>query len=261
MSLAGEERKQWILDRLETEGKVTTQELVEQFGVSSESIRRYLEELEARRKLKRVYGGAVKLNPSREEPPYLNREVLFAEEKRRIGRAGVTLVEDNDVIFIDDGTTTQQVIHFLSDKRNVTVLTFAVPALHLLIDYMNKGLFTGQAYFLGGKVNAAHARVSGSIAEQAVEQFYADIAFISVDGVTPERGITGFDAERGQLARKIIEHSRQTVVLTDHSKLGEARFYKMADLEQVDTIVCDVEMPEEWESGLKELGVNWIHAV
>ncbi|CAN7430986.1 DeoR/GlpR family DNA-binding transcription regulator [Paenibacillus sp. LjRoot56] len=102
MSLIGEERKDYILNQLNLEGKVKTNELVESLGVSSESIRRYLEELEEENKLKRVYGGAVKINLSREEPSQLKREVLYAEEKRKIGRAAATLVEDNEVIFIDD---------------------------------------------------------------------------------------------------------------------------------------------------------------
>ncbi len=158
MSLVGEERKDVILNTLNLEGKVKTFELVEKLKVSSETVRRYLEELEAENKLKRVYGGAVKINLAREEPPHLKREELYADEKKRIGRAAASLVEDNDVIFIDDGTTTQQMIHFLLNKKNITVLAFSAPALYLLIDYKNKELFSGDVYFIGGKVNASQAR-------------------------------------------------------------------------------------------------------
>lgn len=260
MSLIGEERKDLILNMLNLEGKVRTVDLVDKLKVSSETIRRYLEELEAENKLKRVYGGAVKINLAREEPAHFKREITRAEEKRRIGRAAASLVEDNDVIFVDDGTTTQQMIHYLLGKKNITVLTVSVPVLYLLIDYQNKDLFSGEIYFIGGKVNSKHSRVSGAIAEKMIETFYADKAFISIDGIMMGQGITGFDAERGQLARKLIEHSKQSIVLSDHSKFGEVQFYKIADLKEIDLIISDFPVPKEWEPYLAEKGVNWIHA-
>ncbi len=75
------------------------------------------------------------------------------------------------------------------------------------------------------------------------------------------RGITSFDAERGQLARKLIEHSKQSIVMTDRSKIGEGQFYKLADLKEIDIIISDVNMPKEWETDLQTSGVTWIHAM
>ncbi|BBI35923.1 DeoR/GlpR family DNA-binding transcription regulator [Cohnella abietis] len=260
MSLIGEERKNYILNQLNLEGKVTTNDLVTKLKVSSETIRKYLEELEEENKLKRVYGGAVKINLSREEPSHLKREVIHAEEKRRIGRAAAALVEDNDIIFIDDGTTTLHMIDYLLNKKNITVLTVSVPVLHLLIDYNNKMIFSGDIFFIGGKVNAAHSRVAGSVAEKMVESFYADKAFISIDGIMMDKGITGFDEERGRMAGKMMEHSKQSIVLTDQSKFGLMQFYKIADLNEVDCIVSDVAVPKQWKDYLGIKDVNWIHA-
>lgn len=260
MSLIGEERKDYILNQLNLEGKVKTNELVESLGVSSESIRRYLEELEEENKLKRVYGGAVKINLSREEPSQLKREVLYAEEKRRIGRAAATLVEDNEVIFIDDGTTTLHMIDYLLNKKNITVLTNSVPALYLLIDYKNKELFSGDIFFIGGKVSSVQSRVTGSLAEKMLENFYADKAFISIDGIMMNKGITSFDEERGQLAKKLMEQAKHSIVVTDHSKFGLVQFYKIADLKDVDIIVSNVPAPKEWEQYVLDKNVTWVEA-
>ncbi len=73
-------------------------------------------------------------------------------------------------------------IDYLLNKKNLTVLTTSIPALYLLIDYKNKELYSGDIYLLGGKVNSMHSRVTGSLAEKMVENFYADKAFLSVDG-------------------------------------------------------------------------------
>lgn len=76
-----------------------------------------MEELETDNKLKRVYGGALKLDETREEPAYQKREAINSEEKRRIGLTAATLVEDGDVIFIDDGTTTLPMIDGILGKK------------------------------------------------------------------------------------------------------------------------------------------------
>ncbi|OXS52943.1 DeoR family transcriptional regulator [Cohnella sp. CIP 111063] len=260
MSLIGEERKAIILDQLNMEGQVKTFELVKKLGVSSETIRRYLEELEEENRLKRVYGGAVKINLSAEEPSYLKREVLHAEEKQRIGRAAASLVEDNDVVFIDDGTTPLQMIQFLMNKSNLTVLTMSLPALHQLVEYKNRDLFSGDIYLIGGKVNAMHSRVTGPIAEKIVSLFHADKAFISIDGIVLNKGITSFDAERGQLVSRVIENAKQTIVMTDSSKIGLTQLYLMAGWRDVDIVISDVSVPKGWRQTLDEMGVDWIWA-
>lgn len=260
MSLIGEERKAYILQLLQLEGKVRTNDLVDRLQVSSETIRRYLEELEEQHRLKRVYGGAVKPDVSREELSYMNREIIHAEEKQRIGRTAASLIEDRDVIYIDDGTTTEQLLPYMLDKRHVTVLTIAVPVLHLLIDYANQGRFDGDIIMIGGRVSAKHARVSGAFAEQMAESLHVDKSFLSIDGMMLEKGITTFDPERGRLARKIMDRSGQCIVMTDRSKFGRVHFYKIADLRQIDIVVSDVAAPEAWGVYLREHDVNWICA-
>ncbi|MFB9279156.1 DeoR/GlpR family DNA-binding transcription regulator [Cohnella cellulosilytica] len=260
MSLIGEERKAYILRQLNLEGKVRTHDLVAELKVSSETIRKYMEELEAENKLKRVYGGAMKPDAAREEPAYLKRETIHSEEKRRIGRTAATLVEDGDVVFIDDGTTTLAMIEGILGKKNITVLTICVAGMCKLIDYANRGLFSGKIYFIGGEIDASQSRSTGTVAVQMAELFYSDKAFISVDGLTAERGLTGFDAPRGVLARKIIEHAKQTIVVADKSKFGQAQLFKIADLQEVDLVISDVAAPPEWKAALKAKQVTWIEA-
>jgi len=260
MSLVGEERKEYILNLLNYAGKVRTNELVDKLQVSSETIRRYLEELEYEKKLKRVYGGAVKINIDREEPSHFNREVLYAEEKKRIGRTAASLVQDNDVIVIDDGTTTQQIIGYLGNRKNLVVLTNSIPALSLLIEYQNKEHFSGDIYFIGGKVQTKHFRIAGSLAEKMMDNFNVDKAFISIDGILANKGITSYDPDRALLAKKFIENANESIVLSDHSKIGISTFYKIADLKEVDIVVSDVAPPKDWKSELDAINTNWIIA-
>lgn len=259
MSLVGEERKAIILNLLNLEGKVKTNDLVERLQVSSETVRRYLEEMEAENKLRKVYGGAIKIKHDREEPSHFKREVLWSEEKKRIGAAAAKLVQEGDVIVIDDGTTPLQMIPALSGIGRLTIVTPSITALSLLVQLQNQGMFDGDIYFIGGKVNAKHYRVAGSIAEKMMANFHVDKAFISIDGIT-HKSATSFDSDKSQLGRQFVDHADETIVLTDHSKIGANTFYKICDLKEIDTIVCNVPAPEEWKAELGKKDINWIVA-
>ncbi|MFD1955244.1 DeoR/GlpR family DNA-binding transcription regulator [Paenibacillus thailandensis] len=260
MSLAGEERKQIILELLQLNGKVRTPELVQELDVSSETVRRYLEELEHEKKLKRVYGGAVKINVEREEPAYVNREVRQAEEKRLIGRAAAALVQDHDTIAVDDGTTTLQMIDSLVTKKNLTLLVSSVYTLNLLLGYKNRNIFDGEIVFIGGRVNTKHYRTSGSLAMEFMSNFHVDKSFLVADGLQIDHGVTSYDDERGILARTFMKQANQTIVLADHTKIGTNHFYKFADFKEIDMIVSDVSPPKAWKSKLEEQDVHWIVA-
>ncbi|MFM1653597.1 DeoR/GlpR family DNA-binding transcription regulator [Brevibacillus sp. B_LB10_24] len=260
MSLVGEERKEIILDMLNLAGKVRTNELTQRLQVSAETIRRYLEELENEQKLKRVYGGAIKITYDREEPTHLKREITRAEEKKRIGRAAANLVQDNDVIVIDDGTTTLHMIEYLVNKINLTVITCSVPVLSLLMEYQNKGLFSGEIYFVGGKVQSKYFRVAGSLAEKMVSGFYMDKAFIAADGILMRKGITSYNLERSLLVQKYIENANVSIVMADQSKIGIHTPYKIADMKDIDMIISDEAPPREWTAELEAKDINWIVA-
>jgi DeoR/GlpR family transcriptional regulator of sugar metabolism len=257
VSLIGEERKRKILELLNEKGKVKVRELAELFNVSTESVRRYLDELNSENKLKKVYGGAVKTNGA-VEPPHLERININAEAKQKIGKLAADFVEDNDVIVIDEGSTPLTMIEYLWDKKNITIMTSSIPALTILIDYKKKQLFTGRVIFIGGEVNAEHLRVSGFIAEKIMEDFYVNKAFISVDGITIDHGITSFDPDKALLVRKFIQHAEQTIVLADHSKIGNRSYVKIGNLEDVDMVICDQQAPSEWEMGIRAKGIEWI---
>jgi DeoR/GlpR family transcriptional regulator of sugar metabolism len=151
-------------------------------------------------------------------------------------------------------------IHYLSNKKNITVIIHSFRALCLLRDYKKRGMFHGEILFLGGMYDAVHDRISGVLTERMLDSFHADKAFISIDGIQLRKGITGFHAERGQLARQFMEHAEQSIVMTDSSKIGAVKMFKMADLKEVDIIISDVEVPSEWKESLDNYDTAWIWA-
>lgn len=260
MSLAGEDRKISIMTLLNEKGKVIARELALLFEVTTETIRRDLDELEKENKLKKIYGGAVKFKVEI-EPPLYERELINAEAKSKIGFQAAELIDDNDVIIVDEGSTALQIIHFLEGKHNVTILTNSIPALMLLIEHKKRGSFDGKIILIGGEVNVKHLRVSGPIAEKIIEDFYVNKAFISVDGVSLEHGITSYDYEQAVLTRELIRCSETVIVVADESKIAKRTLAKIVDLHDVHIIVSDQAPPNGWIPKLKDSDVRWVHPV
>jgi DeoR family fructose operon transcriptional repressor len=257
VSLIGEERKSMILDILEMRDKASVSYLAAKLDVTTETIRRYLEQLEQEKKLKKVYGGAIRALPAQEEPSYFTREITFSEEKKGIGKKAAEFVEDNDVIAIDEGSTPLQMIKYLLDKQNLTVITSSFSAAVLLMEYETSQLFSGKIIFLGGTVNAKHKRSTGSFAEKMMDRLYVNKAFLSVDGISMKYGITVFDPEKGTLSRKLMEQAQETYALVDHSKLEVRSLHKMASIDEIHTIVCDQDAPDDWKDQLVASNTIW----
>ncbi|MEK3806170.1 DeoR/GlpR family DNA-binding transcription regulator [Bacillus sp. FSL H8-0547] len=253
MSLLAEERKRLITEIIEKQGRVKVNDLAKEFNVSTETIRRYLEDLEQENKLKKVHGGAVRLSDETEEPGLFEREVTRIEEKNRIAKKAVSYIKEGDVIFIDEGSTTLQMIAPLCGCPNITVITNSFPAAALLISYSNKNLFDGEVIFIGGSVRSKHYRSSGVMAEQMAKEFYVDKAFIAIDGISADAGITCYDMEKAVLSKIFIQNASEVFVLADSSKVGLRANFKMVPIEKIDKLISDAGLPDGWE-----LPCEWI---
>ncbi|MFC9707055.1 DeoR/GlpR family DNA-binding transcription regulator [Paenibacillus sp. NPDC056933] len=257
MSLAGEERRLSIMNLLNEHGKVIAGDLARMFEVTTETIRRDLDELEKENKLKKVYGGAIKLKVE-VEPALFERACVNQEAKEKIGYLAFTLIEDHDVIFLDEGTTPLQIIPFLSQKREVTVLTSSISAMMSLIELKKREQFDGRIIMLGGEVSVKHLRVAGAIAEASMSDIFVNKAFVTVDALSMEHGFTSYDYEKATLTRKWIQQSETSIVLADSSKWYKRSMVKICDFENVDMVISELEPPEEWKAQLDESNTKWM---
>jgi DeoR/GlpR family transcriptional regulator of sugar metabolism len=258
MSLLAEERKKIILELLEESDQVKVADLALQFNVSTETIRRYLEDLEAENKLKKVYGGAVKVSSEEKEPSLFEREILRIEEKKLIANRALDFIEDGDVIVLDEGTTNFQMVNGLCEKKGITVITNSFPTASLLISYANRELFNGELIFIGGKVQFNHFRSSSSLSEKMAKEFFPDKVFLSADGLILNKGVMSYDLEKTLLSQIYLENATKSFLLLDHSKIGVKASYRIANIQDIDYILSDVPMPDEWNED--NIVVNkWIY--
>lgn len=260
MSLNSIDRKKEILELLDAKGKINTKELVKKLEVSSETIRRYLEELESENKLKKVYGGAVKINYGVIEPEHIKRNSTNLEKKKSIAKYAARFVSDNESIVIDEGTTNLQIVDYIVSVKNLKVITSSYPVLSKLISYENQGIFDGEVIFIGGRVNLKHQRTACQMSIDAMKNLYVDKAFISSEGIIDRFGISSIDQNKALLSKEYIKNSKESFVLCDSSKIGIVSMYKISDLNELDFVICDTEPPNEWKGKLNESNITWIEA-
>jgi len=121
-----------------------------------------------------------------------------------------------------------------------------------LIELVNNKLFSGKIIYLGGEINPNQMSSFGPATEKMLKEFYVDKAFVAVGGISIKHGITGcYGINEGSFSRKLIESSKEAIIVADHSKIGVRNFYKITDIENVDVIICDKEPPNEWLNDLK----------
>ncbi|MFB6469115.1 DeoR/GlpR family DNA-binding transcription regulator [Cytobacillus sp. Hz8] len=251
MSLAYEKRKKEILERLLEEEKLYVPDLAETLNVSTETIRRDLDRLEKEGKLKKVYGGAVLASNNPLEPPFDQKSFINSSEKQAIGRMAASTIEDGDIIMIGNGTTALEIIHHLSEKRDLTLITHSAPALLLAME-----IFRGRIIFIGGEIDTQQKSSVGPLAELTLKKIKANKAFISAGGVSLTEGITDYDLQEAHMSHLLANRSDELIVLADHTKMGEATFANICPIEDVSTIVTDWNCPEIWLEHLREKNVK-----
>ncbi|PAD19863.1 DeoR/GlpR family DNA-binding transcription regulator [Terribacillus saccharophilus] len=247
--MLAEERKLRILEYIDREGSVRVADLAEEFIVSTETVRRYLDELEREQKLKKVYGGAVR-HHEKEEAPIIRRETINIHEKRQIAEQAIELIEEGDNIFIDEGTTTLQMAEGLCRFNRITVMTTSFPLANKLMETA----FQGQILFLGGMVQKEHLRSAGSLTAKMVDELHADKAFIAGDGIDQEFGVSGYDSDKCVLAKLYMKQSDKVYVLADYSKVQKRATFQICAVNQPDSIITDRNPEGSWTNK------NWVVA-
>lgn len=255
MTLLPQERQKQIIDKLRKERVVRVEKLVGHFNVSAETIRRDLEKLEEEGLLQRVYGGAVVAGASKVEPLYTVRAALNQQHKAAIGRCASQLVEENDTMIIDLGTTTLEFCKTLAGHQNLLIITNSLQIASVAVEFPGIQVVT-----LGGRLRARELAVSGTMAIRCLEQFHVNKAILGAGGIDLKHGLTDFHLEEAQVRRVMIEKAEKVIVLADHSKFGVTALTQILPLEKIDVLVTDWDTPARYLEMLKEKNVKTIIA-
>ena len=228
------ERHDRIMELLREKRTVKSNEISEQFGVSMETVRRDLEELEAEGVLTRVYGGATVRRMYGIEPGYRGRSIKNYEEKQAIALEAAKLIEDGDTIILDVGTTVLELAKQLSGRQGLTVFTNSIPVVTEMVKNPENRIF-----ILGGQVREGEVSSSGFLAEEMISRFHVDKVFIGIGGLTAEGGVCDYHIEEANLRRIFLRQARTVIALADHSKFGVTALNRICPAERLDILVTD----------------------
>jgi DeoR family transcriptional regulator, fructose operon transcriptional repressor len=232
------QRRQAILAAVRAEDAASADALARQFDVSVETIRRDLRALHSEGLLERVYGGATRPSGRSDEGSFSTRSTRNIEFKRAIAALAASVVEPDDTIVIDIGTTALEVARALPPTFRGRVLTNSVPAAMALAD--RAGL---DVLLCGGQMRSGDGACSGAHAEAFFDEFYADKAFLGSGGVHPVAGLTDYYPPEVVVRRTIIAHAAASYVLADSSKLGMIAVHRVCALDAVTAVVTDDRNP------------------
>ncbi len=214
-------------------GDRSIQQLAEQFGVSSSTIRRDLTELARAGHVVRTYGGALDTGHGVERTLW-EKDASNAEEKDAVARTAAELVGEGEVVLLDAGTTTGRLARHLADRPGLTVVTNGLSVLLALADSPEV-----EVVVLGGRLRYPNEAIIGGPVEQQLKYIRPDRVFLGADGITAERGLCSPTLEQAQLKHGMLHAGRESYVLVDHSKVGHAPFSYWTPLDREHTVVVD----------------------
>ncbi|GGG02647.1 DeoR/GlpR family DNA-binding transcription regulator [Paenibacillus abyssi] len=250
-----EERKQKIADYVQMNGRASVQQLAQHFQVSESTVRRDLRDLEEEQFLRRTHGGAVALQNDNIEPPFVEKEDRFQQQKLAIARAAAKLIQEGDTILLDSGTTTYHLAKLLKGFQQLTVVTNSVMVAQELASQKNIELM-----LTGGTLRPETLAMVGPLAERAIESLHVDKAFIATNGIDPGIGLSTPNMIEAAVKNRMVHSAKQVILLADHSKYGRVSFARVAPLSDIDHCIIDDGISVEAVNTIEATGVNVILA-
>ena len=227
-----EERHQYILELLGSEGRVLAADLSSRYKVSEDTIRRDLRELASSGKIQRVHGGAL---PRRAEAvPFVSRQQIDTESKSGIARAAADMIRDGQVVLIDGGTTNLRIASHLSRERSATIVTNSPPLALALADHSKLNVL-----MLGGNFLKDERVTTGIETIRRVESIRADLCFLGMCSLHPEVGITVGDQEQAYVKQAMIGVSTEVVGLILLGKMGTSLPYLVGPASRLTRLITD----------------------
>lgn len=247
--LLPQERRQLILELLLENGKVVAGDLGTLLGVSEDTVRRDLRELDEQGLLQRVHGGALPRSPA--VPSYSQRRTQNIGAKTSIARAAAALLRQGQVIVLDSGTTTEEVARHLEPQLRATIITNS-PAIALALG-QHEGI---TIVMTGGTLNKETGVLSGAATLESLATFRTDICLLGICSLHPELGITAIDLEETHVKRLMIQNATEVVALSTTEKLGTAAPFVVAPMTELTHIITEANVTDAMLEPYQKLGIT-----
>ena len=231
-------------------GVARVEDLRKNLKVSVATIRRDLEILEEEGKIRRVHGGAVSMESRLEETVFENKTHLSAPEKKRIAAEALKLIEPDEAVYLNGGSTTLFLARLLHQRSDLTVVTNSLQAA---IELANSG---PRVIMTGGELRRISQTMVGPLTSSILGQIRVDKAFMGTMGMCLENGLTTTDPNEAYSNRISVQQAGQVILMADSSKAEKVCFARFADWHEIDFLISDKKIPNNFAKSLKKRGVK-----
>ena len=242
-------RKQKILKIVETQGEVDVKKLALLLNTSEITIRRDLALMANDGLIFRTHGGAMKLSLANIPVSFEQKTAMNIEQKDYICRLAAQEIVEGDIIFMDCGSTVFRLCQFIKNKA-IKVITNSLPVVYELSNT------EVSINLIGGELDDKRQAIHGKIAVEHIERYKADKAFVGIDGISIENGLSAASEKEAEITTAMSANARMTYLLCDESKLGKDMYLKFAPLTIIDVLVTngtDIALKPYQDLGLRVL--------
>lgn len=252
-----EERRQLILEEINIKNIVYVKELSKKYSVTMETIRKDLEDIIFENSdIKKVYGGALKSSSTAIDESYSLRSELFSNEKDILAKKAVSIINDGDSIFLDAGTTISKMIPYLKNKKNLKIVTVSLSVINEFTSFFNTDNNTHTILLVGGEVKLNLLSTSGTKTATDISNYFFDKAFLTLDGISLENGITSHNHDEALVTKTTLKQSLENIFLITDEKFNTSKFYKVCDLNQINSIISTTSENTFLQNLIKKFNIN-----
>ena len=238
--MQAEIRKKTIINLISERGSLSVKDIVQRFNIAEITARRDLDELSSRGLIIRTHGGAIKSQASDLFFGRIKRGEIHKEAKEKICRYAVSLINENDVIYMDCGSTVYRLAKNISHLKNLRVLTNSLLIVNELIKFPNIKI-----NLIGGELDNERLALYGPVTENLLLRYKADKAFIGAGGVSLINGLSSNEEKEASITLKMAESASEVILLADASKFEKNSYYSYAPITLADKIITDKNISKE----------------
>ena len=247
-------RRSAIAQKLLDEGEAFIAELAVSYGSSEMTIRRDLDLLEFEGRARRIRGGAIPIQSRSFEPPVLLRSSKESGVKRALAQAALSQLQPNETVIIDGGSTTHEFAKAIPNDFPLTVFTSSL----LIVSELNTKSSI-RTFVTGGMVRVDELTLVGPLAIDSYKAINCDSLFMSVAGVSAEKGLTDPNMDDSYVKNAAMSAARRVIVLADSSKIGLVALVNVAPINRIDLLITNISPDNKTISAIKDQGVEVLH--
>lgn len=250
-----QERHHQIIAKIHLEGQVKVKDLAKEFDVTEDCIRKDLTALEKEGLIKKIHGGAMQVRQNLHFFQVNERLNVHSEEKMKIAKKAIDLIEQGSMIFLGISTVTLEIAKMIYQKNlDVTVVTNMIDIMKIFSDHCQTKLI-----FIGGSFNRSKDGFIGSIAIEQIKQYRFDISFMGVVGINViDDQMTTYDVNDGITKKEVIHSSKKCYIVAESAKLNQDGNYVFASLSDCTGYICEEELELPVYQKIKSYGVEVI---